>query len=46
MQLFAVCFHDPISTVEAHNFDMGPTPLKNDVLQTGYSRVLLYNNLI
>lgn len=31
MQLFAVCFHDPISTVEAHSFDVQPISLTNDV---------------
>jgi hypothetical protein len=31
MQLFPVCFHDSISTAEAHSFDMGQTTLTNDV---------------
>jgi hypothetical protein len=31
MKLFTVCFYDPISTDEAHSFDMGPTSLTNDM---------------
>jgi len=30
-QLFAVCFHDPISRVEAQSFDVRPTTLTNNV---------------